>query len=183
MKISIKETVYVQRNDINYLRQFENMNDYFNIYAKTFTNDINIIDDSNRYEFVRFSDPEDIKYFETIDWILDYKDVKSLNEKELIELGCSFSDQLNELARIINNSSKSPEAAKRLYDQYQRLQYKMYSLRDFIWYKKGMLDMTFPEGLESQSKQNNKEETVQEKPKLFNKIFDRFKRNKNNNQY
>jgi len=182
MKVFTKEAVYVQRNDINLLRKFEN--DYFNIYVKTFTDNINIIDDSNRYEFAKFSDSEDIEYFERIDWILDYKDVKSLNEKELIELGCRFSDELNELARIINNSSKSPEAAKRLYDQYQRLQYKMYSLRDYIWFKKGMLDMTFPEGLEFQSKQNNKEETeepLQEKPKLFNKIFDRFKRNKNNN--
>ena len=182
MKISTKETVYVQRNDINYLRQFENMNDYFNIYAKTFTNDINIIDDSNRYEFVRFCDPEDIKYFETIDWILDYKDVKSLNEEELIKLGCSFSDQLNELAKVINNPSTSKSESKKLYEQYQRLQYKMYSLRDFIWYKKGMLDMTFPEGIEVENKKTSQEQTekiVQEKPKLFSKIFNRLRKNKN----
>lgn len=176
MKIFRNEAVYVQKNDVAYFNKFDEPI-LASVYVKLFSEPVNIINDRNRYEFIKYEEAEEIEFFKKQEWILDYDTVKSLSEEELIKLGCSFSDKLNELASVINNPSTLKDTAKELYEQYQKLQYKMYSLRDYIWFKKGMLDMKIPEEIESEKPKV--QET--EKPKLFQKIFNRLKKGENKN--
>jgi hypothetical protein len=71
--------VYVQMNDIMRLNQTDETIPT-SIYEKFFTG-IFIVDESNRMDFVEFSQPEEIEFFESMDWIVDYKQIRDLSKK------------------------------------------------------------------------------------------------------
>lgn len=116
---------------------------------KIFGNGTVIIDDSNRYEFVAFNEPDEIDFFSSLDWILDYNQVKDLSEEETIALGQSIVDEKNNIAEGLN--SMSPEEREKNRDmvtQYELLDFKKYSLVDFIAFKQGRMKWQLPEGVE-----------------------------------
>ena len=63
--------VYVQMNDIAMLIHSD-LPVPASIYEKIYSGTV-ITDDSNRMDFVEFNQPSDIKFFESLDWIVDYK--------------------------------------------------------------------------------------------------------------
>ena len=62
MKIITEKEVYVQKNDIAYLNQTD-LPILASVFTKLLDKGIIIIDNSNRYEFVKFDKPEEIEYF------------------------------------------------------------------------------------------------------------------------
>lgn len=146
MKIITDNAVYVQKNDI----AFFNRTDLLipaSIFMKVFGNGVVIIDDSNRYEFVEFNTPEEIKFFKMIDWIIDYDEVKDLSEEEIIALAQNIADEKNNIAQMFNSMTLD-ERDKNIdmVSQCKLLDFKMYSLRDFLWFKQGHIKMELPEG-------------------------------------
>ena len=61
-----KKVVYVQRNDLAML-------DASSLVVPGSCLITGLVDDSNRYDFVRFEDPRIVEFFKGIDWIVDYK--------------------------------------------------------------------------------------------------------------
>jgi len=55
MKIITSEAVYVQKNDIGFLNQTD-LPIPASIFMKVFGNGVTIIDNSNRFEFVKFEE-------------------------------------------------------------------------------------------------------------------------------
>ncbi len=148
MKIITDSVAYVQKNDIAYL----NLTDRAipaSIFMKLFGNGIVIINDSNRYEFVEFEAPEEIEFFKSIDWMIDYNEVKDLSEEETIELACSIAEEQNSIAQRFN--SMTPEERENnmsMVSQCELLDFKIYSLRDVLWFKQGHIKMELPEGVD-----------------------------------
>ena len=62
MKIITSEAVYVQKNDIGFLNQTD-LSIPASIFLKVFGNGITIIDNSNRFEFVKFEEESEIDFF------------------------------------------------------------------------------------------------------------------------
>lgn len=148
MKIITDNAVYVQKNDIAFLNQTD-LAIPASIFMKVFGNGIVIIDDSNRYEFVKFEAPEEIELFKGIDWMIDYNEVKDLSEEETIALGQSIAEEKNNIAQRFN--SMTPEERKKnmtMVSQCELLDFKMYSLRDVLWFKQGHIKMELPEGVD-----------------------------------
>lgn len=148
MKIITDNAVYVQKNDIAYLNQTD-LAIPASIFMKVFGNGIVIIDDSNRYEFVKFEAPEEIEFFNDINWMIDYNEVKDLSEEETIALGQSIAEEKNNIAQRFN--SMTPEERKEnmnMVSQCELLDFKMYSLRDVLWFKQGHIKMELPEGVD-----------------------------------
>lgn len=115
---------------------------------KLFGNGIVTINDSNRYEFVEFEAPEEIEFFKSIDWMIDYNEVKDLSEEETIELACSIAEEQNSIAQRFN--SMTPEERENnmsMVSQCELLDFKIYSLRDVLWFKQGHIKMELPEGV------------------------------------
>ena len=57
MKIITDDAIYIQKNDITYLNQYLSLNKLLiptSIFEKVFGSNIVIIDNSNRYEFIKF---------------------------------------------------------------------------------------------------------------------------------
>ena len=85
MKILKDNKIYVQKNDMAYLNSSE-LDIPASIYMKVYGKGITIIDNSNRYEFIEFTDPKEIEFFQGLDWIVDYDEVKDLTEEELTKI-------------------------------------------------------------------------------------------------
>ena len=148
MKIVTDKAVYVQKNDIMYLYQSD-LTIPGSIFIKVFGNGTVIINDDNRYEFIEFNEPDQIKFFQSLDWMIDFDEVKDLSEAEIIDLGQKIASERNSIAQKFN--SMSPEEKEKNADmvfQCDLLDFKMYSLRDIYWLKQGKIQMTLPEGIE-----------------------------------
>ena len=151
MKIIMNDCVYVQKNDLIYLWNHE-QEILSSIFMKVFGNGIVVVNDSNRYDFVKFDDPNEIKYFRNLDWIVDYNSVKDLSEEEFIKLGEEIALEMNVLANKFNEMSEI-ESIKHLdiVDTHGKLEFKMSSLRDILWFKQGYIKMTLPDDVDYSS--------------------------------
>lgn len=146
MKIITDNAVYVQKNDIAYLNRTDLLIPA-SIFVKCLDNGIVIIDDSNRYEFVEFNSPEEIEFFKMIDWIVDYDEIKDLSEEEIITLAQTIADKKNSIAQIFNSMTLDErDKNMNMVFQCKLLDFKMFSLRDFLWFKQGHIKMELPEG-------------------------------------
>ena len=126
------------------------------IFLKVFGNEITIIDDRNRYNFVCFTEAEDIEYFKQLDWMVDYNETKDMSEEELISL---IEKTLGEMDSISNAYDLIPtnqgKKRRELAKTFSLLEFKFYSLRNILWYKQGHISLNLPE-IESGSIRNLK---------------------------
>ena len=144
MKIITEDAVYVQKNDIAFLTHTD-IRIPSSIFMKVFGDGVVIIGNSNRWEFVKFEGKDEIEFFKQLDWIIDYNNVKNLNEEEFIKMGQLIVEEKNKIAKEYNEMSI--EECQKNYNmvlQYEMLEHKMYSLRDILWFKKGQLEMDLP---------------------------------------
>lgn len=151
MKIITNDAAYVQKNDIAYLNQTD-LDIPASIYLKACETGTFIVDDSNRYEFIRFNKSDEIQFFKNQDWILDYNQVKDKTEDELIEYCERIITQYNELAETFNALSEQEQMQNTELDmQCDLLAFKLFSLQEFIFYRKGLLEMQLPSELPKES--------------------------------
>lgn len=144
MKIITDKAAYIQKNDLGYLNNSD-IAIPASIFLKTFGNDITVIDDTNRYEFVEYNEPNEIEFFKGIDWMIDYDEVKDLSEDEIISLGQSIADERNAIAKRFNAMSFDERKKNiNMATKCDLLDFKMYSLRDILLFKRGHLKMTLP---------------------------------------
>ena len=171
MKIMTDDAVYVQKNDLAYLNQTD-LPIPASIFMKVFGSGVVIINNSNKYEFVKFDAPLEIEYFKGIDWMIDYNEVKDLSEEETIALGQSIAEEKNRIAQKFNSMSlKERNRNMDLVFQCELLDFKLCSLRDILFFKQGHIKMELPE------MENLSTEIAQEKgiKKLIKTIFDKKK--------
>lgn len=149
MKIFKDNAVYVQKNDMVYLNQTD-IPIPASIFMKVFGHGITIIDERNRYEFVKFEAPEEIDFFKEQDWIVDYNEIRDLTEEELISLGQSIAQEKNKRADEFNKLPKKQRQQKyqSVVSSLDLLDFKMYSVRDMIMFKRGELEFSLPQGVE-----------------------------------
>lgn len=166
MKIITNDAVYVQKNDISYLNSFDDIAIPASIYMKVYGNGTVYVNDSNRYEFVKFEEKTEIEFFKGLDWMVDYNEVKDLSEQETIELLESIRKEQNTIATEFNSMS---EEEKRnnfvMMMQSEQLAFKYYSLRDVLWFKQEHLAMELPEGIDYPASYAQKKRLNKQTPK------------------
>lgn len=79
-----KEAVYVQMQDIMYLSNETDMPIPATIFTKVFTG-VTIVTDENRFDFVKFDDEHEVKFFKDIDFIIDFNQYKDFSDEQLEE--------------------------------------------------------------------------------------------------
>ena len=145
MKVITDNEALVQLNDLLFL-QSSDLAIPSSIILKVFRSGITVIDDTNRYDFVRFTEAEDIEYFRQLDWMIDYGKVKNMSEEELENLLSIMLDKMDFLDKAeqsipVNQSQKRHE----LLQAFSLLVFKFCSLRDILWYKQGHISLNLPE--------------------------------------
>lgn len=172
MKIITENAAYIQKNDLMYLTQADDAIAIpASIYLNIFGNGVVVINDSNRFEFVEFNKPEEIEFFKSIDWMINYDDVKDLSIEDIISLGQSTTNKKNEIAKEFNEMTPE-EKEENMYkvSHCELLEFKIYSLRDIVWIKQGRLKIKFPEEIDKDS--------VSEEKKGISKLVKFFKNRK-----
>ena len=135
--------VYVQLNDIMMMMQYEHIIPG-EVMSKQFSRPF-IVGDENRFNFVEYTDPLTIEYFEQCDWIPDYKKYRDLTEEEIIELGQQIAKKMNEIATTWNAMTvEQRKDNQKLDSEHEKLEFKMHSLAEIIWTKQGRRKMPFP---------------------------------------
>ena len=151
MKIIAKDSAYVQKTDILYLLK-SNLKIPESIYLKI---SCEVIDENNKYEFIKFTNHNDIKYFKNFSWIIDYNDIKHLNENDIINMCQEIASQINNIADKYNKMSDiEKDKNEDMVQKCELLDYKMHSLRDALWFKQGHINLTLPE-IQNYNKINN----------------------------
>ena len=170
MKVFVNNKVYVQKKDLQFLlRECDGISIAPGIINEVL-DDIFIVNDNNKHEFIKFSNVEDVDFFKNCDWIIDYHALDGMTEVEIINYGSQINDKRNELAEKFNNLPEKEQ--EKLYEQVSSevmmLDYKIYSIRDLVWHRQGHLKFTVPTG-------NEVEHTVSEANELPSKenIFKR----------
>ncbi len=138
-----KEKVYVQMNDIMMLSR-TSIPIPASIFEKVFTG-VTIVDNSNRMDFVEFSDSHEIAFFKKMDWIVDYKKVRNLSETEITAKSKEISNKINDIAESFNAMSQEKRSKNQnLIQQYELLEYTSSYLTEILWLKQGKISMPFP---------------------------------------
>ena len=119
MKIICDNGIYVQKIDIAFVTNNTENIDHLKL--------INI-NDENIYEFELFSSPKDIDFFSNLDFIVNYDDIKNIDEDDVIKL-----IQKANLEKIKMENTDSEKSNK---NDILKQEYKIYSLRDALWFEK-----------------------------------------------
>lgn len=148
MKIVKKDKVYVQRNDLMLLsRHLRRLPTWF--FDKITQNGPFLCLDCNRFEFMTFTSPEAIEFFKGIDCLLDFDEVKDMSLAELDEAQDRLMNEYNAKAVEYNALAHEERVEKSdLREEIILSGIKVYSLEDFIAYRRKKLNMTFPSDVE-----------------------------------
>lgn len=149
MKIINGNVVYAQKNDIVFLTEVDSKIPA-SVFFKVFSSSIVVINDKNRYDFVRFEEENSVEYLKKTDLILNYDDIKNLSLEEIKNICSNLSNELNSIAmryNLMNLDTKKEN--QNLVKQHEILQFKLYCLRDYLKYREGDLNMDIPEHIKS----------------------------------
>lgn len=146
MKIITDTCAYIQRDDMTVLMKCNRpipTTIYMDVLNK------NIINDENKFEFLEFTRPEEIIFFKEADWIVDYNEVKDLSENDIINLIDNIIEERKNMAIKYNSMLGNPKMENiSLMLKCDLLEFKAYSLRNILWFKKGIIKMELPEGID-----------------------------------
>ncbi len=164
MIISKDNAIYIQKQDLEFLKYYYNMLPTY-ISQKIFENpDINL-DDYSKYDLFKFDDSKDIEFFNSIDCLIDYTSIKNFSIGQLVELGKNYAKQLEEITKRLYATNNSNQEYSSILLQYKSLNYKLSSLRDIIDFLNGAINMPLP-------KKNNHKAKIS---KLIQKHFQKSK--------
>ena len=145
MKIVTDNAVYIQNKDIIYLSRI-NVPVPSSLFNQIYNNDIVIIDDLNGNGFVKLDKDSEIQFFKSLDWIVDYQNVKDLNIDDFKKLKQKIINEKNQIANQYNSmSDKERKENINIVNRFDLLEYKLHSLKEILNYKLGQLDIKMPE--------------------------------------
>ena len=144
MKIVTDNAVYIQNKDIIYLSRI-NVPVPSSLFNQIYNNDIVIIDDLNGNGFVKLDKDSEIQFFKSLDWIVDYQNVKDLNIDDFKKLKQKIINEKNQIANQYNSmSDKERKENINIVNRFDLLEYKLHSLKEILNYKLGQLDIKMP---------------------------------------
>lgn len=131
--------VYVQLND---LAMLYNMNiEIPSSINSIFANKLLKYSKKNN-TFLCFEDKESLLFFNSVDWIIDFKKYRKMNEYETINQGVKVENEINDIIKSNKKNYKSN-------NNYKLLNYKRSSIADMLLYKIGIYNYYFPNVIDS----------------------------------
>ena len=105
MKIFRKENnrdvVYVQMQDIMFIEnELDDIAIPASIHIKICPKGVTMVDDSNRFDFVKFDKEPEVDFFKTLNFIIDYNDYKDLTDEQFQERLKNVVDEYNNLVTM-----------------------------------------------------------------------------------
>lgn len=148
MKISSNNKIYIQVIDLLWLNTLNIdmpsivRKSLFDVSYKLISNSI------SNSDFIYFDSNEIIKYFNELDWIIDYNEVKDLSIIELIKYSNDIKNRCNSLIRKYNKMNYYDKLINSsIKDEINYLNIKWFGIRDYILFKIGIIKYKLPEDI------------------------------------
>ena len=120
-----KEKVWVQMEDIMHVMHQTEVSIPASIVTKIFSGVV-IVTDEHRFDFVKFEEEAEVKFFKDIDYILDYNQYKDLSDEQMRAEGKLIAERMYEIAEKWNQMPvEERHKQEGLYQEFQNLEYKM----------------------------------------------------------
>ena len=131
-----EEKIYVQMGDLEILKSID-ISVPVSIVQDFFIKDI-IVDDSNKENFVEFTKPDEIEFFNSLEWLVDYKRVRYLSLDDIKNMIYAIRDEVHSLVndRDINDQT--------VIQVCKILEYKAETLAKILMVKQGKKQLPFP---------------------------------------
>lgn len=151
-----KEAVYVQMQDIMYLSNEIDMPIPATIFTKVFTG-VTIVTDANRFEFVKFDEEHEVKFFKDIGFIIDFDQYKDFSDDQLEEEAQRLGTKANEIAEKWNGMTEEERKQNAsLYEEHRNLGYMINFLSEIYAVKHKKRVMPFPDFVKMPEKPKKK---------------------------
>lgn len=108
-----------------------------------------IVTDANRFEFVRFEEEHEVKFFRNLKFIIDFDQYKGFTDEQLEGEAHKLGAKANEIAEKWNDIT--PEERRKtveLYEEYYNLVYMLNFLSEIYAVKHSKKSMPFPKFVE-----------------------------------
>ena len=107
--------------------------------------DFNSIFDNNNLEFIEFDTKEELEFFESLDWIVDYKEFIKLSENEIKDKMNNISIEIDEITDKYNSMSEiEKEKNIKLYKKADLLSFKFKSINEILLFKQNKKEFNLP---------------------------------------
>ena len=136
-----KEVVYVQLQDIMYLMNDTDLSVPASIFVKTF----GIVNDKNRFNFLKFDKEDEVEFFKKLDFIIDYSKYRDLTDEGLEQAVKKFRTKANNIVDKWNSMTcEERENNSNLLFEHQNLEYVIMFIQEVYNVKHGVRVMEFP---------------------------------------
>lgn len=136
MKITTNDAIYIQKTDLLYLQQLKYP---MGKSIKTKVYQFIVIGEEHESDFVKFTNPDEIEFFSSMDWLLEYDSVINMTLDDINNI----SEEVYKEQMSLNDDQRN---TKRI-DRFDQLNLKIKSLRDALLFKQGSLKITLPKEL------------------------------------
>ena len=143
---------YIQKGDLRVIFNFSNLVIPNSLVKKAFS-EYNMVDRNNKDEFILIVDKEEIDFLKTVDFVIDFTEVKN---KSIEELNLLKNNIINDYSKVLSIFNSLDENGKNknisLYLKLNLFEYKIYSIEKVIQYKQGKIKLNLPKGEELKEK-------------------------------
>lgn len=155
MKLITEDAFYIQKVNMEYFSELcgpKPIHVYVQLFGDNYFTPYGTVELNHRerFDFIKVNNQDAIDYFNSVDWIIDYDEIKDLTNEEIrIKIKCIEKEMDDNLKEF--NAMNSLEQSKnlRLFFNYKSLRQKNNYLNDFLEFRKGNIQMNFPEGIEN----------------------------------
>ena len=142
-----RNVVYVQMQDIMFIvHDLDDIAIPASIMNYFFSRGFAIVNNSNRFDFVKFDKEPEVAFFKTLNFIIDYNDYKDLTEEQFQERFKSVVCEYNSLVKKWNKMSETErEKNENLFVSTQKLEYTIKFIHELYALKHDKSYMTLPD--------------------------------------
>ena len=142
-----RNVVYVQMQDIMFIvHDLDDIAIPASIMNYFFSRGFAIVNNSNRFDFVKFDKEPEVAFFKTLNFIIDYNDYKDLTEEQFQERFKSVVCEYNSLVKKWNKMSETErEKNENLFVSTQKVEYTIKFIHELYALKHDKSYMTLPD--------------------------------------
>lgn len=146
-----RNVVYVQMQDMGFICNETDIAIPESIFYKVFHPGTTIINDTNCFNFVRFDKEDEVSFFKSLEFIIDYDDYKDLTLEQMYNKFTTATINFNTLAEKWNAlTSDEKKESEDLYYKLNKLEYELLFIAEIIKLKQGCISMPFPEFIQTE---------------------------------
>lgn len=138
MKIITEDAVYIERKDFVFLLSLD-IPLSTSVFFKSFDKKLTTLTEKNQHELIKMNGKYEKKFFSNLDWILDYEELKNINDVEITNQIKELDNKRHELLKeYISFNEIQKINNKNVLTKIRILEYKIDALKEYLLSKRNI---------------------------------------------